>query len=170
MQFAVCVHHEYEELELFYPFYRLREAGFSTSIFGPQKETIYNGKHGYPCKSEKAFQEINSTELDGIIIPGGYAPDKLRREKKLLDIVHALHESTKLIAYICHAGWVAISAGIMKGVRCTSAPSIRDDLVNAGAIWSDEPMVMDRNVISSRGPNDLPHFCQGILQFLKVKT
>ena len=102
----------------------------------------------------------------GLVLAGGFAPDKLRRDAKVLELTRQIHETGKLIAHICHAGWIPISAGIMKGYQCTSTPGIKDDLINAGAEWLDEPLVIDRNMVSSRRPDDLPQFCRGIMKVL----
>jgi len=160
------VDHIYEDLELMYPKYRLIEEGAMVIVAGPQAHEIYKGKHGYPCKSDAAIAEINEKDFHGLVIPGGFAPDSLRRDEKVKSLTRAFHESGKLVAHICHAGWVPISAGIVKGFRCTSTPGIKDDLINAGAIWVDAPVVIDRNQVSSRRPDDLPPFCIGIIKVL----
>ena len=133
---------------------------------GPEAGKIYTGKHGYPCKSDLAIEFLRADAFDGLVIPGGFAPDKLRRMPKILELTRQIHASGKLVAHICHAGWIPISAGIMKGYKCTSTPGIKDDLINAGAIWEDAPVVIDRNMVSSRRPDDLPQFCRGILEVL----
>jgi protease I len=162
------VEHIYEDLELWYPKLRLIEAGAEVVVAGPQANTIYNGKHGYPCKSDAAISDMRDADFDGLVLAGGFAPDKLRRDKKVLEIVKNMHQAGKLVAHICHAGWIPISAGIMKGFKCTSTPGIKDDLINAGAKWIDEPVVIDRNMISSRRPDDLPLYCMSIIDFLKT--
>lgn len=158
---------DYEDLEVQYPKYRLIEAGNEVLIVGEKKDTLYKGKHGYPCKSQAAFEEISVKEFNGLVIPGGYAPDKLRRHPKVLEITRQFDEQKKPIAFICHAGWVPISAKILKGVRCTSFSAIKDDMVNAGADWVDEAVVIDRHFVSSRSPEDLPQFCPALLKLLK---
>lgn len=162
----IFVADEYEDMELQYPKFRLLEAGKEIVIAGEKKGEVYKGKNGYPCKADVSFQEIISKDFDALVIPGGYAPDKLRKISKVLDITRSFHEQKKLIAFICHAGWVPISAGIIKGVRCTSYIAIKDDMVNAGAKWVDEPVVVDQNFISSRFPDDLPQFCPAIIKYL----
>jgi len=159
----------YEDLELWYPKIRFVEEGAEVIVAGSYKMKVYSGKHGYPCKSDASFEEINVGEFDALVIPGGFAPDKLRREKKVLDITRDVFNSGKLVAHICHAGWIPISAGIMKGYKCTSTPGIKDDLMNAGAEWFNEPVVIDRNMISSRNPGDLPEFCRAIIKMLSQK-
>jgi protease I len=156
----------YEDLELWYPKIRMTEEGASVSVAGPESGKVYTGKHGYPCKSDMSFNEVKEKEYDALIIPGGFAPDKLRRDQKVLDITKKVFDSGKLVAHICHAGWIPISAGIMKGFNCTSTPGIKDDLMNAGAEWFDKPCVIDRNMISARRPEDLPEFCKAIISFL----
>ena len=165
-QILMFVDNIYEDMELWYPKYRMLEAGMEVIVAGPDAGKIYTGKHGYPCKADKAIQEISAKDFDGLIIPGGFAPDQLRRNQKVLELTRQIHEAKKLVAHICHAGWIPISAGIMKGFKCTSTPGIKDDLINAGAIWSDEPLVVDRHMVSSRRPDDLPQFCRGILMVL----
>ena len=160
------VDHIYEDLELMYPKYRLMEEGAEVIVAGPHSGEIYKGKHGYPCKSDAAIAEINEKDFHGLVIPGGFAPDSLRRDEKVKSLTRAFHQSGKLVAHICHAGWIPISAGIVKGFHCTSTPGIKDDLINAGAIWSDAALVIDRNQVSSRRPDDLPQFCLGILKVL----
>ncbi|GAB4287647.1 MAG: type 1 glutamine amidotransferase domain-containing protein [Ignavibacteriaceae bacterium] len=156
----------YEDLELWYPKIRLTEEGAVIVIAGSEKNKIYRGKNGYPCTSDASFDEINDAEFDALVIPGGFAPDKLRRLQRVLQITRNIFSSGKLVAHICHAGWIPISAGIIKGFRCTSTPGIKDDLVNAGAVWINEAVVTDRNMISSRNPQDLPDFCRSIIDYL----
>ena len=156
----------YEDLELWYPKLRLIEEGAEVIIAGQEARKVYQGKHGYPCTSDVSYNDIEEKDFDGLVIPGGFAPDKLRRVPKVLKLTKQFHNSKKLVAHICHAGWIPISAKIMKGYKCTSTPGIKDDLINAGAIWVDEPLVIDRNMVSSRRPDDLPMFCKGIIEVL----
>ena len=160
------VDHIYEDLELLYPKYRLIEEGAQVVVAGPQAGEVYKGKHGYPCKSDAAIVVMKESDFDGLVIPGGFAPDQLRRDPKVLELTRQFHQAGKLVAHICHAGWIPISAKIVKGFKCTSTPGIKDDLINAGASWVDEPVVIDRNQVSSRRPDDLPHFCRAIIQVL----
>lgn len=162
------VDHIYEDMELWYPKYRLIEAGMDVWVAGSLGGQVYHGKHGYPCKSDVAIKEVDAKDFVGLVIPGGFAPDQLRRDPKVLQLTRDFYSAQKLVAHICHAGWIPISAGIVKGFKCTSTPGIKDDLVNAGAQWLDLPVVIDRNMVSSRRPDDLPQFCQGILQVLNV--
>ncbi|NIP72076.1 MAG: type 1 glutamine amidotransferase [Gammaproteobacteria bacterium] len=162
---AVLAEDLYEDLELWYPYYRLKEAGAEVYLVGTGGER-YTGKHGVPAHPDLQITEARAADFDAVVIPGGYSPDRMRRHKPVLDFVRALHEQGKVVAFICHAGWVPISAGILTGRRVTSFHAIRDDLVNAGADWVDEPVVRDANLISSRTPDDLPAFCRAIIQAL----
>jgi protease I len=158
----------YEDLELWYPKLRLIEAGASVTVAGPEAGRTYAGKHGYPCRSDARIADMSERDFDGLVIPGGFAPDKLRRDRKVLELTRQFHDSGKLVAHICHAGWIPISAGIMRGYRCTSTPGIKDDLMNAGATWVDEPVVVDRHMVSSRRPDDLPYFCREVIRLLQA--
>jgi protease I len=154
----------YEDLELWYPKLRLIEAGAKVVVAGPKAGEKYEGKNGYPCVSDAAIAEMKSANFDGLVVPGGFMPDQLRRDAKVLELVREFSAAGKLVAAICHGGWIPISAGVYRGVRVTGSPGIKDDLVNAGAIWEDAPVVIDRHFVSSRKPDDLPDFCRGILQ------
>jgi protease I len=164
---VIFVEDLYEDLELWYPKMRLEEEGHKVMVAGPTAGgRIYNGKHGYPCKADVSIDQIESKAFDAMMIPGGFAPDKLRRIKKLLDLTAEFHAQGKLIAFICHGGWVPISAKILKGKKATSFIAIKDDMENAGCIWSDEAVVVDKNLISSRTPVDLPFFSKAMIAFL----
>lgn len=158
----------YEDLELWYPKLRMQEEGAHIVVAGPEAEKAYRGKHGYPCTSDAAIVDMIADDFDGVIIPGGFMPDALRRNEHVLNLVNTFDERGKMIAAICHGGWIVISAGVCKGVHMTGSLGIRDDLVNAGAIWEDAPVVVDRHFISSRSPKDLPQFCGAIIQMLKA--
>lgn len=162
----IFVGDDYEDLELHYPRYRLLEAGAGVTVAGLEAEALYRGKHGYPCRSDAAIADMEAEDFQGLVIPGGWMPDKLRRHAKVLQLVRDFDRAGKLIASICHGPWIDISAGIVKGVRYTSTPGIKDDLTNAGALWSDAPVVVDRHHVSSRRPDDLPAFCQAMLGVL----
>jgi protease I len=144
----------------------MKEAGAGVSVVGMTNVDTYHSKHGYPVKVTAAASAVLEEPFDAIIIPGGYAPDRMRRHPPMLDLVKRVFERGGLVAMICHAGWVPISAGIVKGKKVTSVPAIRDDLINAGAQWIDLEVVQDGNLISSRGPDDLPAFCQAIITAL----
>ena len=160
----------YEDLELWYPRLRLIEAGAQVVVAGPERGAKYEGKNGYPCRSDAAISDMNHADFDALVIPGGFAPDRLRRDPKVLELTRNIHKAGKLVAHICHAGWIPISAGIVKGFRVTSTPGIKDDLINAGAQWVDESLVIDRNQVTSRRPDDLPDFCRGILQVMTASS
>jgi protease I len=157
----------YEDLELWYPKLRLEEAGAHVTLAGPEEGITYAGKNGYPCVSDAAIRDMEVADFHGVVCPGGFMPDKLRRDPKVLDLVQGFHQQQKLIAAICHGGWIPISAGVYRSVRVTGSGGIKDDLVNAGAIWEDAPVVIDRHFVSSRKPDDLPQFCKGILTVLR---
>jgi protease I len=156
----------YEDLELWYPKLRLIEAGAEVVVAGAEAGRTYAGKNGCPCVADAALAKLSAAEFDGLLVPGGFMPDKLRRDPDVLRLVREFAESGKLVAAICHGGWIPISARVYKGVRVTGSPGIKDDLVNAGAIWDDAAVVIDRNFVSSRKPDDLPDFCRGILQVM----
>jgi protease I len=164
--FLMFVDDIYEDLELWYPKLRMLEAGARVTVAGPSAGGKYSGKHGYPCTSDSAIDDMEVGDFDGVIIPGGFAPDKLRRDPKVLALVREFAQAGKLVAAICHGGWIPISAGVYRGVRVTGSLGIKDDLVNAGAIWVDAPVVVDRHFVSSRKPDDLPDFCRGILEVM----
>lgn len=156
----------YEDMELWYPKIRMEEAGFKTTVAAIESNKTYHGKHGYPCKSTLSYDQVEPYAFDALIIPGGYAPDKIRRHPKALEIVKKMHETKKPIAFICHAGWVPISAKILKGRKVTGFSGIKDDLENAGAHYVDQSVVVDGNLITSRTPADLPDFCKALLKAL----
>ena len=156
----------YEDLELWYPKIRLEEEGARTVVAGTGEKT-YQGKRGYPLTVDTSVDEIPAADFDGLVIPGGYAPDIMRRSQKLLQLTREIYQAGKPVAFICHAGWVPISAGIVRGKRGTSVGAIKDDLVNAGMLWEDSPVVVDGNLISSRTPADLGPFCKAIIAALQ---
>jgi protease I len=158
----------YEDLELWYPKIRLEEEGARTVVAGTGEKT-YQGKRGYPLTVDTSVDQIEARSFDGLVIPGGYAPDIMRRSAKLLQLTREIHDAGKPVAFICHAGWVPISAGIVRGRRGTSVGAIKDDLVNAGMIWEDSPVVVDGNLISSRTPADLPQFMRALITALSVQ-
>jgi protease I len=164
---AVLAEEMYEDLELWYPVMRLREAGADVKIIGPKAGEIYKSKHGYPAKADLGMDEARAADFEAIVIPGGYAPDRMRRHAAMLTLVRTMHEGGKPVAFICHAGWVAISAGIVRGRTVTSVSAIKDDLVNAGARWIDQEVVIDGNLITSRTPPDLPAFCRELIKTLQ---
>jgi len=156
----------YEDLELWYPKLRLEEAGAVTTLAGPQAQMKYTGKNGYPCTSDVAIDQMNAAEFEALVVPGGFMPDKLRRDPHVLQLVRDFHQSGKPIAAICHGGWIPISAGVYRGIRVTGSPGIKDDLINAGGIYEDASVVVDRNHITSRRPEDLPDFCRELIKMM----
>jgi protease I len=162
---AILIENVYEDMELLYPYYRLKEAGASVQLVGPEVQK-YSGKHGYPMSSEVAARDVGADDFDGVVIPGGYAPDKLRRYPEVLDIVKGVFDKGGLVAAICHAGWVPISAGILKGKTGTCVPAIKDDMINAGMRYVDEPVVVDGSLVTSRTPVDLPQYLPAIIEVL----
>jgi len=161
----ILVGPEYEDLEVWYPKLRLEEAGFEVKLAGTG-EREYRGKHGYPCPVDGRVADFPASSLRGLVAPGGWAPDKLRRDADVLRRVREVHAEGKMVATICHGPWVLISAGIVRGRRLTSTVGIRDDLVNAGAEWVDEPAVVDGNIVSARVPKDLPAFGAAMVRVL----
>lgn len=155
----------YEDLELWYPKIRLEEEGHTCTVAG-LGERSYQGKRGYPVSPDATVDEVAAGDFDALVIPGGYAPDILRRSARVLQLTREIHAAGKPVAFICHAGWVPISAGIVRGRRGTSVGAIKDDLVNAGMLWEDAPVVVDGNLITSRTPADLPHFCKALIAAL----
>ena len=164
---AVLIEDNFNEFEVIYPYYRLKEAGFESILVGPESK-IYHSKVGLQMRAEKSVNEINFDEFDGVVVPGGYAPDLLRRNEKILTFVRKMFESSKLVGAICHAGWVLISAKIVNGLMLTGFSAIKDDLKNAGAKYIDNEVVVDGNVITSRMPSDLPAFMREIIKFLNI--
>ena len=161
----ILVGPEYEDLEVWYPKLRLEEAGYETKLAGIG-EALYRGKHGYPAPVDGDVRDFPASELAGILAPGGWAPDKLRRDIEVLSRVREVHSAGKLVATICHGPWILISAGIVRGRTLTSTVGIRDDVINAGAMWVDRPAVIDGNIVSARVPKDLPAFSVAMLEVL----
>ncbi|GHV76455.1 protease [Spirochaetia bacterium] len=168
--FLMFIDDQYEDLEVWYPKLRLAEYGAVLVTAAPEKGKLYHGKHSYPCVSDAAISDVSERDFSGLILAGGFAPDKLRRIDKVKQLTREFFAAGKLVAHVCHGGWIAASAGICKGLKMTSTVGIKDDLINAGAIWVDAPVVIDRNMVSSRRPEDLPYFMQGIFQFLEGQT
>jgi protease I len=164
----ILVEQNYEDLELWYPRIRLEEEGMKVEIAGPECRN-YSGKNGYPCLPDLTIDKVNTAHYDGLVIPGGWAPDKLRRIPRVLEIVREFQHDVKTIGMICHAGWVPISAGIIRGRKVTGVSAIKDDLENAGATFIDLSVVIDGNLVSSRTPADLPDFCRGLIANLATQ-
>lgn len=164
---AVLVEDNYQVLEVWYPYLRLCEEAIETVFVGTGKESYYS-KEGYPVKEEVSIKEVKADDYCGVIIPGGYAPDILRRYSQVNEFVREIYKAGKLTAAICHGGWVLVSAGVLKDKKATCFCAIKDDLVNAGAQFMDREVVVDNNLITSRNPYDLPVFCKEIIKFLKA--
>jgi len=157
----------YEDLELWYPKLRLIEAGAVFVIAGEESNTNYSGKNGYPCVSDIRIADAQSQDFDAVLLPGGFMPDRLRRLDKVKQLIAEFSAQRKCVAAICHGGWLAISAGVYRGVRVTGSPGIKDDLINAGAVWEDAPVVVDRHFVSSRKPDDLPWFAKAMIEVMQ---
>jgi protease I len=162
----IMVEQMFNTLEFWYPYYRLKEAGAEVVVVGSGTAAEYTGKPGTEVKVDANADEISFSEFDGVIIPGGYAPDHMRRHPKMVGIVKDLYEGGKVVAAICHAGWMLASANILEGKKMTSFFAIKDDMVNAGANWVDEEVVVDGNLITSRTPDDLPAFMRAVIEAL----
>lgn len=163
---AVLAEDLYEDPELWYPYYRLLEAGAKVTLVGPEVKA-YTSKHGFPVKTEVAAKDVSAEDFDGIVVPGGFAPDKLRRYPAVLDLVRGIWEQGGAVAAICHAPWVLVSAKILKGKRVTCVSAIKDDVINAGANYVDEAVVVDGNLVTSRTPADLPVFLPALIRVLE---
>jgi len=164
---AILVDQLYQEMEVWYPLYRLQEAGAKVVVVGAEAGRTYPSKLGYPCKSDRSYDEVSADDFDGIVLPGGFAPDHIRRHPKANSLVHDIDKQGKLVAAICHGPWILCSAkGLLKGRKVTSFFAIKDDVVNAGAEWSDAEVVVDRNLVTSRKPEDLPAFCKACIEVL----
>lgn len=160
---------DFEDLELWYPVLRLREEGAKVDIVGEEANVKYVGKYGVPIESDLAFRDINPDDYDALLVPGGWSPDKLRRYEEVLQMTRSMEHEKKPIGQICHAGWVLISAGILKGKTVTSTPGIKDDMMNAGATWLNEAVVVDGHLVSSRRPPDLPDYMKEFIKVLAAK-
>jgi protease I len=160
---AILAEHSYEDQELWYPYYRLLEAGADVFVVGTGSSTVYTSKHGYPVKVDAEAATVDASQFDLIVIPGGWAPDLMRRSTAMVGLVRQAVEQGRLVAAICHAGWMLCSANVIRGRRVTGAKSIKDDMVNAGGIWIDEEVVRDGELITSRRPADLPAFMRTIV-------
>jgi protease I len=163
---AVLAADFYEDLELWYPLIRLREEGADVTVVGPAAQE-YKSKHGYPVKAHRGAKDVRAADFDGVVIPGGYAPDYMRRSPEMVSLVREMFKAGKPVAAICHAGWMLASAGVLEGRTVTSWFSIKDDMINAGAEWTDREVVVDGNLITSRMPDDLPAFMREVISRLE---
>lgn len=167
---AVLVEKFYEDLELWYPVLRLREAGHKVTLVGPRAGETFASKHGYPAKSDVAASDVKADDFDAVIIPGGYSPDHMRRCPAMIELVTEAAKKGKVLAAICHGPWMLCSARCLKGKKVTGFFAIRDDVENAGGVWVDEACVRDGNLVTSRTPDDLPAFMMGIFEALGEKA
>ena len=165
---AILAESDYEDLEAWYPLLRLKEAGAEITVVGTGTAQSYNSKHGYPIKVDRDADQVDARDFDGVIIPGGWAPDRLRRYEPILTLVREADEQGKVVGAICHAGSVLCSARILKGRTVTSVAAIKDDLINAGATWVDRAVVRDGGLVTSRTPADLPAFCRELIAAIAV--
>jgi protease I len=167
---VVFIDNSYQELEVWYPYLRFREAGINVVFAAADSGETYSSKYGYPAKADKSYDELSVSDYDGVVVPGGFAPDRIRRHSKANLFVKHMDDAGKLVASICHGGWVLCSAhGLLKGRRATSFFAIKDDVVHAGANWEDAEVVVDKNLVTSRKPEDLPAFCRACLQVLSER-
>lgn len=164
---AILAEDDYEDLELWYPYYRLKEAGHEVKVVGSGRKPGFSSKHGYEVKADLSAIEADADEFDAVIIPGGFAPDRMRRAPSVIEFVRRMSKEGKLVAAICHAPSLLVSANVLKGKKVTCFMSIKDDVMNAGARYKDEAVVVDGNLITSRYPADLPEFMKAILFALK---
>jgi len=160
---AVLVDNMYQEMEVWYPLFRFREAGAQVVTVGPEAGQTYSSKLGYPAKADISYDNAKAADFDGVVIPGGYAPDHIRRHPKAIEFVRQIDRAGKLVASICHGPWVLCSTGTLKGRRATCFFAIKDDVVNAGASYEDAEVVVDDNLVTSRKPEDLPAFCRAAI-------
>src|SRR5436305_4320866 len=164
---AVLVEQQYQEMEVWYPVYRLREAGCQVTLVGPEGGHTYPSKLGYPAKSDKSVKDVSADDFDLVVIPGGFAPDYLRRHEAILRLVSTMAEQGKVVAAVCHGPWVLCSTQALKGKKATCFFAIKDDVMNAGATYVDAEVVRDGNLITSRKPDDLPAFMQAVIQAVR---
>jgi len=164
---AIMLDQQYQELEVWYPYYRLREEGAAVTLVAPKAGESYPSKLGYPCVSDAAAADVTGGDFDAVVVPGGWAPDFMRRDESMIRFIRQCAEAGIVLAAICHGGWMLCCTDALKGRRATSFAAIKHDMINAGAKWVDEPCVVDGNVITSRKPDDLPAFCKAIIRSLE---
>jgi protease I len=163
----ILVEKMYNDREFWYPYYRLKEAGAEVLVVAPQAGVTYAGAAGIAVASEAAAADVNPNDYDGLVIPGGYAPDHMRRDPAMIELVREMAKAGKVIAAICHAGWMLVSADVLRDKTATAFFAIKDDIVNAGANWVDQEVAVDGNLITSRQPDDLPAFLEAIIAALQ---
>ena len=168
---ALLIEDDYQEMEAWYPFYRLTEAGAEVTVIGPGHKTTFTSKLGYEMEATLAIKDARAADFDAVVVPGGFAPDHMRLCRPMIDFVRDMDKAGKLVSSICHGGWILASAGVCKGRRITGYSPIRDDVVHAGGTWiSDQPAVVDGNVITARTPPDLPAFAAALVDYLAAAT
>jgi protease I len=163
---AILVDQLYQEMEVWYPYYRLIEAGAEVHLVGAERGATYKSKVGYPATAHKSYDEVTADSYDGVVCPGGFAPDYIRRHAKATQFIANIDRQGKLVAAICHGLWCCCSANVLRGRRVTSFFAIKDDVANAGGLWEDSEVVVDGNLVSSRKPEDLPAFLRACIQVL----
>jgi protease I len=163
---AILVDNFYQEMEVWYPYYRFQEAGAEVVTVGAKAGETYTSKLGYPVKADKSYDQVRAADFDGVVAPGGYAPDHIRRHPAALRFVHEINAQGKLVAAICHGPWVLCSADMLRGRKATCFFAIKDDVVHAGATYLDAEVVVDDNLVTSRKPEDLPAFCAASIKVL----
>jgi protease I len=164
---AILIEDMFNVFEFWYPYYRLKEEGAEIMVVGSGRTDVFVGKPGTECKADVRADDVTAADFDGLVIPGGYAPDMMRRHPAMVNLVKEMYQENKLVAAICHAGWMLASADILNGKKVTSFFAIKDDLIHAGADWVDQDVVVDGNLITSRTPDDLPVFMKAIIGYLK---
>jgi protease I len=163
---AIMLEQEYQELEVWYPYYRLKEEGAAVTLVAPKARQTYNSKLGYPCTSDAAAGEVKAADFHAVVVPGGWSPDFMRRSEEMVRFIQEAARAKLVLAAICHGGWMLCCTDALRGRRATSFVAIKHDMINAGANWVDAEVVVDGNVVTSRKPSDLPAFCQAIIQAL----
>ncbi|MBI5625360.1 MAG: type 1 glutamine amidotransferase [Elusimicrobia bacterium] len=163
---VVLIEEQYQELEVWVPYYRLKEEGAQALLLGPEKGRVFKGKFGYPAFVEAAYAELRPEQVDAVVVPGGFAPDFMRRYPEPAAFVAGAFKAGKVVASICHGAWILASAGVLKGRKATSFYAIADDVRNAGAQWVDAEVCVDGGLITSRKPEDLPAFCRELVKAL----
>jgi protease I len=163
---AIFVDTAYQEMEVWYPYFRFQEAGAECVFVGAEAGKVYSSKVGYPATAQLSYDNLQANHFDGVVVPGGYAPDHIRRHAKANQFVREMNTQGKLVASICHGPWVLCSAGILKGRQATCFFAIKDDVINAGAHYQDAEVVVDQNLVTSRKPEDLPAFCRAAMKVL----
>ena len=163
---AIMLDEQYQEMEVWVPYYRLVEAGVKVSLVAPQANKVYPSKLGYPCTSTTAAADVHGGDFHGVIVPGGWCPDFMRRDETMIRFIQQCAEAGIVLAAICHGGWMLCCTDALRGRRATSFVAIRHDMINAGANWVDEECVVDGNIITARKPDDLPAFCKAVIQAL----